>query len=58
MLLLCLFQVHLARRALETGLLMRYSPDDVMHGIAYVFGMRCGPHAGLLLRKGAPGLQP
>lgn len=40
LLLLCLFQVHLTRRAFETGLLMRYSPDDVMHGIAYMFGMR------------------
>jgi hypothetical protein len=40
LLLLCLFQLHLMRRALETSLLMRYSPDDVMHGIAYVFGIR------------------
>lgn len=39
LLLLCLFQLHLMRRALETSLLMRYSPDDVMHGIAYVFGI-------------------
>lgn len=40
LLLLALFQLHLVRRALETGLLLRYSGDDVMHGIAYVFGMR------------------
>jgi hypothetical protein len=40
LLLLFLFQLHLVRRALETSLLMRYNPGDVMHGIAYVFGMR------------------
>lgn len=40
LLLLCLFQLHLVRRALETSLIMRYSPGDVMHGIAYLFGMR------------------
>jgi hypothetical protein len=40
LLLLALFQLHLVRRALETRLLLRYSRDDVMHGIAYVFGMR------------------
>lgn len=39
LLLLCLFQLHLVRRALETSLIMRYSPGDVMHGIAYLFGM-------------------
>jgi hypothetical protein len=40
LLLLVLFQIHLVRRALETALLMQYKPGDVMHGIAYVFGLR------------------
>lgn len=39
-LLLGLFQLHLVRRALESSLIMRYRPDDAMHGIAYLFGMR------------------
>lgn len=38
-LLLCLFQLHLIRRACETKFMLRYNPDYVMHGIAYVFGM-------------------
>ncbi len=38
---LALFQLHLARRASETALLLHYPPDARMHVIAYVFGLRC-----------------
>lgn len=38
---LALFQVHLVRRAAETGLLMRYPADAKMHAVAYLFGLRC-----------------
>lgn len=41
LLLLALFQLHLLRRALETALLLRYPPGARMHGVAYLFGMRC-----------------
>lgn len=46
MLALCLFQFHLVRRALETASVMQYPPDALMHGIAYIFGLRCGHQAG------------
>jgi hypothetical protein len=40
LLALLLMQLHLGRRALETTLMMRYPRGAVMHGIAYVFGLR------------------
>lgn len=40
LLCLLLFEIHLLRRALETGLMMRYNTSARMHGIAYLFGMR------------------
>jgi hypothetical protein len=40
LLLLVLFQLHLVRRTFETALLLPYKPGDVMHGVAYVFGLR------------------
>eukprot|EP00882_Tetradesmus_deserticola_P033971 GHRQ01038853.1.p1 GENE.GHRQ01038853.1~~GHRQ01038853.1.p1 ORF type:complete len:148 (+),score=36.24 GHRQ01038853.1:289-732(+) len=40
LLALLLMQLHLGRRALETAVLMRYPRGAVMHGIAYVFGIR------------------
>lgn len=39
---LALLQLHLGRRLAETEALMRYPPGSRMHGIAYLFGMRCG----------------
>eukprot|EP00877_Chromochloris_zofingiensis_P002251 jgi/Chrzof1/12026/Cz06g18170.t1 len=36
---LVLFQIHLIRRALETGFVMKYPIDAKMHGIAYLFGL-------------------
>jgi hypothetical protein len=38
-LLLAFFQLHLVRRALETSYVLKYPPQAVMHGIAYLFGM-------------------
>jgi hypothetical protein len=40
LLALLLMQLHVVRRALETKLMMRYPRGAVMHGIAYVFGLR------------------
>lgn len=37
-----LLQLHLSRRLAETVGLLRYPPGARMHGLAYVFGMRCG----------------
>ncbi len=39
---LALLQLHLGRRLAETQGLMRYPPGSRMHGVAYLFGMRCG----------------
>lgn len=41
MLALGLLQLHLTRRLVETLGLMRYPPGARMHGLAYVFGLRC-----------------
>jgi hypothetical protein len=45
LLALLLMQLHLVRRALETELLMHYPSGASMHGIAYVFGLRCVQHS-------------
>ena len=39
---LALLLAHLARRCLETRLLMHYPSHARMHAIAYAFGLRCG----------------
>ena len=41
---LCMLQVHLVRRLLETLLLFDYPQGARMHLIAYLFGMRCASH--------------
>lgn len=40
LLALCLLEVHLVRRYLETVLIMQYPPNARMHGIAYLYGIR------------------
>ncbi|KAL6774515.1 hypothetical protein ACKKBG_A25290 [Auxenochlorella protothecoides x Auxenochlorella symbiontica] len=39
LLALCLLEVHLVRRYLETVLIMQYPPNARMHGIAYLYGI-------------------
>ena len=38
---LALLQVHLVRRYVETVALMKYPQGARMHGVAYLFGLRC-----------------
>lgn len=40
LLTLLLFQLHLMRRASETKFLLHYPSGAVMHGVAYLFGLR------------------
>lgn len=55
---LALLEFHLVRRYLETTRLMRYPPGARMHGIAYLFGLRCCAGVlprGAAIRKGGYG---